>query len=88
MWMPFVVDENFRGRDEHSISVWARLRPGVTREAAQSDLDAVTRRLESAYPDTNQGWGAAVVPVHPQDYGGTRSNVRCSSSSARSDACS
>ena len=71
MWMPFVVDENFRGRDEHSISVWARLRPGVTREAAQSDLDAVTRRLESAYPDTNHGWGAAVVPVHPQDYGGT-----------------
>ena len=30
MWMPFAVDEDFRGRDEHSISVWARLAPGVS----------------------------------------------------------
>ena len=70
MWMPFAVDEDFRGRDEHSISVWGRLRAGVSREAAQAELDAVTRRLETAYPDTNQGWGAAVVPVYPQSYGG------------------
>ena len=70
MWMPFAVDENFRGRDEHSISVWARLVPGVSPEAAQAELDAITRRLETAYPDTNAGWGAAVVPVHPPRYGG------------------
>ena len=65
MWMPFVVDEHFRGRDEHSVSVWARLVPGVSREAAQAELDTITRRLETAYPDTNEGWGAAIVPVHP-----------------------
>ena len=70
MWMPFAVDENFRGRDEHSISVWARLAPGVSREAAQAELDAITRRLETAYPDTNAGWGAAIVPIHPPRYGG------------------
>ena len=71
MWMPFAVDEDFRGRDEHSISVWARLAPGVSRETAQAELDTITRRLETAYPDTNAGWGAAVVPVYPQRYGGT-----------------
>ena len=70
MWMPFAVDENFRGRGEHSISVWARLSPGVSREAAQAELDAITRRLETAYPDTNAGWGAAIVPIHPPRYGG------------------
>ena len=70
MWMPFAIDEDFRGRNEHSISVWGRLAPGVSREAAQAELDAVTQGLETAYPDTNEGWGAAVVPVYPQRYGG------------------
>ena len=70
MWMPFAVDDSFRGRDEHSISVWGRLAPGVTREAAQAELDTITRQLAIAYPDTNEGWGTAVVPVHPPSHYG------------------
>ena len=70
MWMPFAVDEQLQVRDDHSVSVWARLAPGVSREAAQAELDAITGRLEAAYPDTNTGWGAVLVPIHPQDYGG------------------
>ena len=70
LWMPFAVDEDFRGRDEHSISVWGRLAPGVSLEAAQTEFDAITRRLEAAYPDTNEGWGAAIVPIYPPSYGG------------------
>ena len=68
MWMPFAVDEQFQVRDDHSVSVWARLAPGVSREAAQAELDAITGRLEAAYPDTNAGWGAVLVPIHPQRY--------------------
>ena len=68
MWMPLAVDEQFEVRDDHSVSVWARLAPGVSREAAQAELDAITGRLEVAYPDTNAGWGAVVVPIHPQTY--------------------
>ena len=70
MWMPLAVDEGFQVRDDHSVSVWARLAPGVSREAAQAELDAITRRLEVAYPDTNAGWGAVLVPIHPQRYDG------------------
>ena len=70
LWMPFAVDEDFRGRDEHSISVWGRLAPGVSLEAAQTELDTITRRLETAYPDTNEGWGTALVPIYPPSYGG------------------
>ena len=70
MWMPLAVDEQFQVRDDHSVSVWARLAPGVSREAAQAELDAVTRGLEVAYPDTNAGWGAVLVPIHPQRYDG------------------
>ena len=70
MWMPLAADEHFRERDDHSVSVWARLAAGVSREAAQAELDAITRRLEVAYPDTNAGWSAALVPIYPQRYGG------------------
>jgi predicted permease len=40
-----------------------RLKPGVTRAQAQADLDGVMRRLADAYPDTNRGNGAAVIPL-------------------------
>ncbi len=70
MWMPLAADEHFRERDDHSVSVWARLAAGVSREAAQAELDAITRRLEVAYPDTNAGCSAALVPIYPQRYGG------------------
>jgi predicted permease len=40
-----------------------RLRPGVTVEQAQADLDGVMRRLAERYPDANRGNGAAVIPL-------------------------
>ncbi len=70
LWMPFAVDEDFRGRDEHSISVWGRLAPGVSLEAAQTEFDTITRRLEAAYPDScwasSRGMGGASPPTRRQ----------------------
>ena len=40
-----------------------RLKPGVTQAEAQVDLDAVMRKLATAYPDANRGNGAAIVPL-------------------------
>jgi putative ABC transport system permease protein len=40
-----------------------RLRPGVTLEAAGRDVAAVAARLAEAYPATNAGWTAHVVPL-------------------------
>lgn len=39
-----------------------RLKPGVTVEQAQADLDRVMRDLAAAYPATNRGNGAKVLP--------------------------
>lgn len=40
-----------------------RLKPGVTVEQAQADLDRVMRDLAAAYPATNRGNGARVLPL-------------------------
>ena len=40
-----------------------RLKPGVTIEQAQADLDRVMRNLADAYPEANRGNGAKLVPL-------------------------
>lgn len=51
-------------RSRQYLRVIARLKPGVTCENAQVQMDTVTRRLEDAYPKINDGLGARVVPLH------------------------
>src|SRR5262249_33691891 len=46
-----------------SVGVYGRLKPGVPVERAQADIDAVSRRLEAAYPEM-KGRGARVWRVH------------------------
>jgi predicted permease len=48
---------------------FARLKPGVTLEQAQADLDALTRHLAAVYPETNRGIGANVTPLRQEMLG-------------------
>jgi putative ABC transport system permease protein len=47
----------------HWLLTMGRLKPGVTLQEAQADMDAVTSHLAAAYPSTNKGWGASVEPL-------------------------
>jgi predicted permease len=49
-----------------------RLKPGVTPEAAQSDLSAVQQQLGGLYPKTDAGWSVAVEPLKDQMVGKVR----------------
>ncbi|MBO0798921.1 MAG: ABC transporter permease, partial [Blastocatellia bacterium] len=40
-----------------------RLKPGVTPEQAQADLDRIMQNLAAAYPNTNKGMGARLIPL-------------------------
>jgi predicted permease len=42
-------------RDSHSHWVIGRLKPGVTKEQAQSDVDAISNSLAAQYPESNAG---------------------------------
>lgn len=46
--------------DYHWLLAMGRLKPGLTRQQAQADMDAVTARIAAMYPKTNKGWGASV----------------------------
>ena len=49
-----------------------RLKPGVTVEQAQADLDRVMRNLAAAYPATNKDNGAKVIPLKERMVGNVR----------------
>ena len=66
IFLPMTVDADFQsGRATHSIAVLGRLAPGMTRGEAQPELERIGRDLGRAYPATNDGWSAGLVPVFP-----------------------
>jgi len=50
-------------RDDQRLETLARLGPGVSLDAARHDMAAVTAELSEEYPESNDGWGAAVRPI-------------------------
>jgi len=49
--------------DYHWVLVMGRLKPGVTVQQAQVDMNAVTSHIAANYPKSNSRWGASVEPL-------------------------
>src|SRR6266513_1517821 len=49
-----------------------RIKPGVTLEQARADMDTVSRNLAEAYPDTNSGMKANLIPIKRSMTGGIK----------------
>jgi len=64
--------ETFANRSLHFLSVVARLRPGVTAEQAQAEMDVLAARQQAAYPLTNDRRGVTLVPLTEQIVGAVR----------------
>jgi putative ABC transport system permease protein len=71
LWRPMTLGDDFvnKSRANHQLSVMAKLKPGLTRERAQSEMTAIAQRLEQSYPDSNQGIGVKVVALNDQVVG-------------------
>jgi putative ABC transport system permease protein len=68
IWTPLSFDPTkFRGN--HSLEAIARLKPGVSRAQAQSELVAIARRLELQYPESNTGWTVSVATLNEAELG-------------------
>jgi len=71
MWAPLPLGERAGSRAQ-SLRVFASLKPGVTRERAQVEMDAIARRLALEHPETNAKLDAVVTPLHQKVVGNVR----------------
>jgi putative ABC transport system permease protein len=77
LWTPMGLDPavDYRTRTGRYLTSVARLEPGVSALRAQSEMTAIARRLESAHPSFNTGWGVTVVPMEEQAVGSVRRSL-------------
>src|SRR5262245_34562853 len=66
IWVPvgYAPGVFVRNRRPHYIGVIARRKPGVSLPQATQDMEAIARRLEQQYPDTNTKMGVRLENFH------------------------
>jgi putative ABC transport system permease protein len=79
VWIPFVMSNTAAAlaqRGNRGFQVLGRLKSDVSRVQAQAELDTISRRLERAYPGTNEKRGVEVSPLDEELLGGVRPALR------------
>ena len=75
VWTPLALPEG-EFADNQRLSFYlhavARLRPGVSRDQAEAELDAIAARMAGRFPQMYEGRGATVVPLHDAIVGEVR----------------
>ena len=73
LWVPLAFGRAAlpEERGAHGYTAVARLKPGVSMEQAQTEMNVISRRLADQYPNTNTGSGTKLVPLREQLVGDT-----------------
>ena len=69
------TNEDMRARFNHFMMVYARLKPGVTIERAQENMDAISAQIQGEVELQNQGHGAHVIALREQLVGDVRPSL-------------
>jgi predicted permease len=76
-WVPSSMQETFdttgyklEDRGARWIEGYAILKPGVSRQQAQAELNSMSQRLEKDFPDTNRGHDNQLVPLWKTPFNG------------------
>jgi putative ABC transport system permease protein len=72
MYLPYKIDTAADARGSHSSFAIARLRPGVTIDAARNELAAIAADVARQFPDTNTGIRMTATPLHGQSVAAIR----------------
>ncbi len=79
LWAPFALyrpPDSMAERGNRGFGALGRLKPGVTLAGAQSEMDTISRRLQQAYPDTNEKRAVEVSPLDVELFGSLRWALR------------
>jgi putative ABC transport system permease protein len=61
IWKPLTINPaDFRTRTGNAHLAIARLKPGVTIEQAQAEINTITARLAEQYPNSNKEWFSVI----------------------------
>ncbi len=64
LWIPLVFGPDIgTQRGAHYLEVVGRLADGTTVAGARTEMDGIAGRLRAQYRSTNEGYGAAVIPL-------------------------
>ena len=66
LWVPLTTDDVPLVRDIRNLKMIGRLKPGVTPQQAQAEINAIASRLDKDYPDVNAGIESHVIPLREQ----------------------
>jgi putative ABC transport system permease protein len=72
MWAPLDLRPRATDRRGGSLRVFARLKPGVTLQQAQAEIDAMNKQLALAYPEADAGLNIRVEPLNEKVVGNIR----------------
>ena len=72
VWRPLIPSPLDMYRGKHYFTMIGRVRANTTREAAEQEVRAITRRLEVAYPQDNALRSARLVPLRDAIVGDSR----------------
>ena len=64
--------EDFDRGGSHNWRTIGRLKPGITIEQAQAEINTLTQRQAELYPDTNKGWQVQVQSLRDHLFGNSR----------------
>ena len=63
LFVPMALRPDQITHERHWMTVMGRLKPGITLQQADADMNNVARRIAETYPVSNQGWGVKVEPL-------------------------
>jgi putative ABC transport system permease protein len=66
LWIPLGAAGAADTRAQRDLGVVARLAHGVSLDAARAEIAGIGAQLGSAYPETNAGWRAHVMPLRAE----------------------
>jgi putative ABC transport system permease protein len=70
LWAPLTVNPAaVASRPHRTYNSIGRMKPGVSVDQAQADMDRIAGTIARDHPDSNAGWGVALVPAHEQVVG-------------------
>ncbi|HKP14391.1 MAG TPA: ABC transporter permease, partial [Blastocatellia bacterium] len=70
LWVPIAFDpQEAANRGNHSYEVLGRMKPGVSLEQAQAEMNTIAARLKQQYPEVVKTDASVVVSLHEQMVG-------------------